>query len=193
MEPRRIIAFIDGENLVFRYQAMKEGGKTPQIGLFHRPDTYVWSNFLSLPNDHSLVRANYYTSTVGDEPKIEAVSSELKKMEIHGRYLLSVGGKETFQYGQNLYPLVFKKPDQSNKTKVIDTRLTVDILTNVYQDNIDSVFLISGDGDYEEVIREVIRKGKRIYVAALSSGLSPKLKNLCDEFIDLDSLFFKEH
>src|ERR1039458_1357269 len=191
MEPRKIMAFIYVENLVFRYQSMKDKGFTPQPGVFHEIDTYVWSNFVPVPPDHSLIRANYYTSVVGDDLKIDSVCTDMKKMEIRGTYTWSLGGNRSLQYGQNLYPLAFKKPSKSNKTKIVDIRMTVDILTNVYQGNVDSVYLLSGDGDYEEVIREVMRRGKQIYIGAFSDGLSPKLKNLCDGFIDLDSFFFK--
>ena len=69
--------------------------------------------------------------------------------------------------------------------------MTVDILTNSYQDNIDTVFLIAGDGDYIPLIEEVQRLGKQVFVAALSSGLSPALKTKADIFRDLDGYYFK--
>jgi uncharacterized LabA/DUF88 family protein len=191
MEPRKIMAFIDGENLVFRYQSMKDKGWNAQPGVFHETDTYVWSNSVPLPSDHSLIRANYYTSVIGDDAKIDSVCTAMKKMEIRGVHTRLLGLDRSLQYGQHLYPLAFKKPSKSNKTKIVDIRMTVDILTNVYEGNVDSVCILSGDGDYEEVIREVMRRGKRVYIGAFSDGLSPKLKNLCDDFIDLDPFFFK--
>jgi uncharacterized LabA/DUF88 family protein len=67
----------------------------------------------------------------------------------------------------------------------------VDILTNSFNNNLDTVFIVSGDGDYAPVLEEVIRHGKKIYVAALSSGLNPKLRDIADKFYDLDAKFFE--
>lgn len=69
--------------------------------------------------------------------------------------------------------------------------MTVDILTNVYQDNLDTVFLLSGVGDYGPVVAESKRMGKQVFVAALSSDLSPALRLSADYFMDLDGYFFK--
>ena len=44
--------------------------------------------------------------------------------------------------------------------------MTVDILSQIYLDNIDTVYLIAGDGDYLPIISEVIRMGKQVYLAA---------------------------
>ena len=69
--------------------------------------------------------------------------------------------------------------------------MTVDILTHTFQNNIDIVYLLSGDGDYIPLINEVMRAGKQVYVAAFSSGLSPKLKTVADKFTLLDDLYFE--
>ena len=69
--------------------------------------------------------------------------------------------------------------------------MTVDILTHTYQNNLDVVYLQSGDGDYIPLIKEIIRMGKQVYVAAFSSGLNPDLKTIADEFRDLDVVYFE--
>lgn len=48
--------------------------------------------------------------------------------------------------------------------------MTVDILSNVYQDNLDTVFLVAGDGDYLPLIKEIRRFGKQIYLAFLQQA-----------------------
>ncbi|MEK0338540.1 MAG: NYN domain-containing protein, partial [Nitrosopumilus sp.] len=78
----------------------------------------------------------------------------------------------------------------SAKSKGVDIQMTVDILSNVYKNNIDTVYLVSGDGDYKPVIDEVIRNGKHIYLAAFSDGLNPNLRHSVDKFIDLDKIYF---
>jgi uncharacterized LabA/DUF88 family protein len=37
-----------------------------------------------------------------------------------------------------------------------------------------------------------MRNGKQVYLAALSKGLNPKLKDEVDKFINLDAIFFKK-
>ena len=70
--------------------------------------------------------------------------------------------------------------------------MTVDILTHVYQNNLDAVYLISGDGDYKPVIETVVRNGKHLYLAAFSSGLNPSLPHLADRFTLLDTYYFRK-
>lgn len=69
--------------------------------------------------------------------------------------------------------------------------MTVDILKHTYLDNLDTVFLISGDGDYLPLIEEVIRNGKQIYLASFSNGLNEDLLNKVDLYIDLDPVYFQ--
>lgn len=182
MNSGRIMYFIDGENLVFRYQALLETGLTPDSRVAHERDAYVWSTNIWLPGNHRVIRAYYYTSVTGDDTKVNRVTHAIKQLGL----LLSVpeGNART------LYPVVFKKPRKSAKSKGVDIQMTVDILTHVYQDNLDTVCLFSGDGDYSPVLNEAIRSGKHVYVAAFSEGLSPALRQMADEVIDLDSVFF---
>ena len=68
--------------------------------------------------------------------------------------------------------------------------MTVDILSNIYRDNIDTVYLIAGDGDYLPIIDEAIRMGKQVYLSAFSEGLNPKLEHKVDQFFLLDGIYF---
>lgn len=70
--------------------------------------------------------------------------------------------------------------------------MTLDIMTNVYQDKLDTVYMVSGDGDFIPLIKECIRLGKQVHVAALSSGLNPDLPNVADKFISLDDMYFSK-
>ena len=85
---------------------------------------------------------------------------------------------------------ILKKQNKAQKSKGIDIQLTVDILVNAYQNNLDTVYLLSGDADFVPVLEEVRRLGKRIYIAAFSSGLNPRIRAVADEFHDLDACFF---
>ena len=86
---------------------------------------------------------------------------------------------------------VLKKVRTARGGKGVDIQLTVDVLSNTYQNNLDVVYLISGDGDYAPLIAECQRQGKIVFVAALSSGLNPSLPVVADRFIDLDNCFLE--
>ncbi|WP_445634419.1 NYN domain-containing protein [Nostoc sp. DSM 114161] len=181
---KKVMLFIDGENLVCRYQAMITQGsvpKQPEIH-FHYKDVYIWTplkNFIEeLEYHNEIIRAYYYTSLVGDDRKLNSVFDNLKNIQI-------LAGK-----AQTLYPVIFKKTKQEIKSKGVDIQMTVDILSHVYQNNIDTVFLLSGDGDYLPVVKEVISKGKRILIGAFSNGFNSNLIQLADAVINLDTVFF---
>jgi uncharacterized LabA/DUF88 family protein len=182
---QRYMFFIDGENLAIRYQDMIKDGYVPQPGVSHLPDIYAWANNITVPitPETQIVRAYYYTSVYGDDIKIQSAASALKDIHIQA----TSGGAKT------LYPVFFKKRRKDEKAKSVDISLTVDVLSHIHQNNIDTVCLFSGDGDFAPVLEEAIRYGKRVFVGALSKGLSPTLRGLADEYIYLDACFFDEN
>jgi uncharacterized LabA/DUF88 family protein len=68
--------------------------------------------------------------------------------------------------------------------------MAVDILTHVCQDNLDTVYLFSGDGDNKPIVETVVRNGKQVYLSAFSSGLNPTLPHLVDQVTHLDKFYF---
>jgi len=180
-----MMVFVDGENLVYRYQDMV-GGKTPQSNIIHKEDMFVWAPNAVDPGPHpiNIIRATYYTCVVGDDERVSEIASEIRGLKFNRHY--------ESKLPEFLSPIIFKKSNKSAKAKGVDIQLTVDILTHTYQNNLDVVYLISGDGDYLPVISEVMRNGKQVYLAALSKGLNQKLINSVDKFINLDPIFFKK-
>lgn len=189
--PRRFMlfidGFIDGENLVFRYQAMLEEGYIshpckPQGNTHYLPDTYLWSAAISVPwnSNSELVRANYYTSVCGDSEKLEEVADSIKGIL-----------KNAPQGVTCLFPTVMKKSRKREKAKGVDIQMVVDILSNVYQNTIDTVCIFSGDGDFAPVLDEVRHAGKRVILFAFSSGFSRLLRHKADEVLFLDNMFFR--
>jgi len=176
--------FIDGENLVFRFQAMKADGWVPrERDLTHVPDTIVWqSGFAMDAATHEILRATYYTYAVGDPSLVQDVECQIRRLSFnrHQNSVLPV----------QLTPRVFKKEKKSAKSKGVDIAMVVDILGHVYANNLDTVLLLSGDGDYLPLIAEIQRAGKQCYVAAFSEGLNPRLPVVADAFSCLDSTAF---
>ncbi|MHC5722580.1 MAG: NYN domain-containing protein [Nostoc sp.] len=180
---RKVMFFIDGENIVFRYQSTQIKNTSKQsICSFHESDVYVWQPLKEIPDyppyQNEVIRAYYYTSVFGDDVKISNVSNSLRNIPIFA------------EKPQTLYPVVLKKERKGDKAKGVDIQMTVDILSHVFQNNVDTVCLFSGDGDYQPVVREIINRGKKIYLGAFSDGLNPALKQLGDKIIDLDTIYF---
>jgi len=182
---RRIMVFVDGENLVFRFQEMLRQGYVPREGLFHEPDVAVWDpSFTYLAHFHEILRVTYYTYVVGDEARLNSVREILRGLTFmkHMASLLPT----------HLTPCVFKKDAKSRSNKGVDIKLCVDVLGHVYRGNTDAILLMSGDGDYEPLIEEVSRAGVQVFLSAFSKGLNPRLRHMVDELYELDGTTWKE-
>ncbi len=181
---RRMMVFVDGENLVFRFQEMLRRGYVPRDGLFHDPDVAVWDHsFTHLAQFHEILRVTYYTYVVGDEAKVASVRETLRKQTFstHRASFLP----------NSLTPCVFKKDAKGRSGKGVDIKLCVDILGHVYRRNTDAVLLMSGDGDYEPLIEEVLRNGVQVFLSAFSDGLNPRLRDVVDALYELDGTTWK--
>ncbi len=183
---RRMMAFVDGENLTMRFQGMLGRMMEPASGTKHEPDTYVWHPSALVVDSVEIVRVSYYTYVVGDDDRLKEVNRNIRNLTWgtgpHG---------DTSPPRGNLFPRVFKKDQKSARRKGVDISITVDALNHVYQGNIDTIYLVTGDGDYKPLIEQIVRAGKQVYLAALSDGLNDTLKEAVDRFIDLDPIFFK--
>lgn len=186
----RMMAFIDGENLVGRFQASLDSGLQAQQGIEHQRDVFVWHPSSIVPGVNVVSRAIFYTYVQGSAEDLEAAEDKIKALSFTN---YSPSGMPIRMLGylpHQLSPCVFRKR-RGMKAKGVDIQLTVDVLTHCYRDNVDAVYLVSGDGDYLPVVKEAQRLGKQVVVAALSNGLSPVLRRSADSFIDLDLLYLK--
>ena len=181
---RRMMVFVDGENVVFNYQMLLKDNRS-RDSVKHKKDVYVWEP-RSIINQglHEIIRVNYYTYATGSDESIDEIKNEIKSL---------VFTKHTdSKLPDHLFPIVFKKSKKSAQSKGVDIQMTVDILSQIYSDNVDTVYLIAGDGDYLPIIDEVIRMGKQIYLAAFSAGLNKKLEHRVDQFSLLDDTYFQD-
>jgi uncharacterized LabA/DUF88 family protein len=106
-------------------------------------------------------------------------------------WFASYQGSDEFhsQYAENLRkndfePMLFKKR-KTGKEKGVDIALAKEMLVNSFNKNFDIGFLIAGDEDYVELVREVKRYGVLIWGAFFTHGLSKKLKIELDRFIEI--------
>lgn len=175
----KFISLVDGENLVFRFQAMLETRKH-NSHITHFPDHFVWHHLMGRAEGWSALRANYYMSAVGTEQTIAELENKISKVVVQRRSEVST----------QVCPRVFKKEAKAKKTKLVDVSITIDALRHSYHRHVDAVWLFSGDGDYLPLIREIMRNGTQVWLGAFSDGLNPALPRAVDRFIDLDPWFF---
>lgn len=184
---KSVIAFADGENLVFRYEEMLRGGRVPRPeAVVHEPGVFVWSSLVSKWTGMDLVRVTYYTSVVGTDERVLAVKQKIAgtRFECHAGAFVGSG---------QLVPRVHKKLAASRKTKVVDVDITMDVMRATLDPSVAGIFLLTGDGDYAPLLSEITRRtSKQVYLGAFSSGLSPDLATRVDDFVDLDKLFFAD-
>lgn len=180
---RRMMVFADGENLVFRYQDMLKRGFVPRrdIPVAHLQDIYVWHPmFTCLARQHEILRVTYYTYVGGEVARVADVGNALREQRFEKHFASLLPATVT--------PCVFSKPHRTRKGKGVDIQLAVDVLSQVFRGNVDSILLLSGDGDYSPLLDEVRRAGLLVYVSAFSEGFSPALKERADEVCLLDGI-----
>jgi uncharacterized LabA/DUF88 family protein len=176
--------FVDGENLVFRYQSMVKRGWIPRTDdVCHIPDTLIWqSSFSQGVMLDEVIRASYYTYVVGDEQRVSEVEATIKK--------LSFSQNRNSTLPATLTPKVLKKNKQTAKGKGVEIAMVVDILNHVHSGHVDSVLLLTGDGDYLPLVREIQRSGSHCCISAFSDGLNRQLPVIADKFYCLDHTMF---
>lgn len=174
------IILADGENLVLRYQAMLKEKNRVNPTVKHIQDVFVWHPNISSAGPWQPIRVNYYASMVGTDEKIAKAELEISQV-LFGRRQ----GEPT-----QICPRIFKKAKDSYKTRIVDINITIDALRHSYHRHVDTIFLLSGDGDYGALIEEVMRQGIQVWLGAFSSGLDKRLPRMVDKFVNLDSWFF---
>ena len=65
-----------------------------------------------------------------------------------------------------------------------DVGITIDAVR--ITPNVDTIVLVSGDGDFIQLIEYLKNQGKRIEVMAFGRSASSKLREVADEFIDME-------
>lgn len=182
------IILVDGENLSIRYKSMLESGRVPAEDNIHIPDCFVWnSSIADVHGNKDIVRIGYYTTVVGGDDVQTHVKETIARAPFS--YTSLSGG----EWSGTLVPYVYKKAKNGAKTKSVDINLTIDALRYAYGGPIDQIILVTGDGDYIPLLREIMARGKMVQVWALSAGLNPEINHHVDDLIILDDIFFIEN
>ena len=183
----RTFVLADGENLLLRFKASLEKGDKERQETIYIPDVIVWHPQITRAFPMEVIRASYYTTQVGDDKKL----NDARNLITGFVYEFKLSQSEGYGEGR-LVPHVFKKERTSKKTKSVDINLTIDALRHTYNDSLDTLFLLSGDGDYIPLIQEVMRQGKKVVIGAFINGLNRALLHIADNFVNLDKLLLKK-
>ena len=154
LKKERVIVYVDGFNLYF---GMVESGL----------DTFKWLDINSLVNNllkpnQELVKIKYFTSRVNNNP------NKLQKQNTYIEALETTGVKVYYgRYQSN--------PVECNRCgniwadyneKMTDVNIATHMIIDVFKDEYDAAFLISGDSDLVPPIKEIHNtfNKKRVFV-----------------------------
>lgn len=183
------LIFVDGENLFIRYQEMIKAGRKPAPDNIVIGEQFVWNNRILNDELWKIKRLSYYTSVVGDDEKLRLAREQIGK-ETFSCTLHETESGAKYSYKGQIIPFVRKKSSKSKKESICDIAIAVDVMRACYRDHADAIWIFSGDGDFIQLFQEVVHSGKRVYAAALSSGLCNEIRFVVDEFFLLDKYLF---
>jgi uncharacterized LabA/DUF88 family protein len=192
--PDRTLIFVDGENLALRYQEMVRSGRRPASDNVLIGDCFVWNHRVLQSAVWNVKRLSYYTSVVGDEKHVRSIRQQISGItytSTTGFLGQAVGHVLTTRSAQ-IIPFVMKKSSKTRKESICDIAIAVDIMRACYRDHADAIWIFSGDGDFLQLIQEVVHSGKLVYASAFSSGLNEGIPEAVDEFHPLDRYFFAD-
>ena len=187
------LVFVDGENLATRYHQMIRSGRLAATDNIVIEDYFIWNQRVLDGFMWDIKRLSYYTSLVGDDDVIKSVIkniSDVKYTVKTGHFFDGLRGVGFTTATNQIMPFVRKRKSRSRKESICDVAITVDVMRACYRDHSQAIWLFSGDGDFTQLVSEVVHSGKRVVLSAFSSGLSPELRYVADEFFCLDDVFF---
>jgi uncharacterized LabA/DUF88 family protein len=165
--PKRIAIFIDGSNL---YNGMRDNVSSTRVNLQEL--------IRQLKGDRELVRTYYYNAPLTDD-----YESDLRE------------GQQRFFESLRRIPYVtvrlgrlHRRHDGSLVEKGIDVAIAVESLSLAYDNAYDVALLVSGDGDYVELVEAIKRRGKHVECAMFKNQSAGVLLEYVDVFHPLDEL-----
>ena len=163
----RVAVFIDGSNL---YNGMRENLQNTRVNMTEFID--------QLRRDRPLFRTYYYNATLTDDYDEDLRDGQQRFFESLRRIPYV-----TVRLGR-----LHRRQDGSLVEKGIDVALAVEALSLAYQDAYDSALLVSGDGDYVELVEGIKRTGKHVECAMFKNQSAGILLEYVDIFQPLDEL-----
>ena len=165
----RVMVFIDGGNFFNGIQKLD----------IYFYDVVIGKVVDIVVGDRKLIRTYYYT--------VRPTDRSSKTYTIQMRFLdqLERSNYMKVRYGR----LVGIAPNL--KEKGTDVFLAIDMLNLAYRNTYDTAILISGDGDFVEVIESIQQMGKQVENWAFEGRKSDNLLKVCDNFQYINEAMIK--
>lgn len=167
MVRERVAIFIDGSNL---YNGMRENLHSTRVNLSELIRQLVGSR--------ELVRCYYYNA-----PLTEDYDEELRDGQHRFFESLRRIPYVTVRLGR-----LHRRTDGSLVEKGIDVAIAVEALSLAHRGAYDCCVLVSGDGDYVELVEAIKRNGQHVECAMFKNQSAGVLLEYADVFRPLDEL-----
>jgi uncharacterized LabA/DUF88 family protein len=155
-EQPRVAIFVDVPNVMYAAQRMKVTLDFKKVLDF-------------LVRGRELVRASAY-APISDDPKEQLETQRFVQPFV--------------DLGYRVVTKPHKRYADGSMKANFDVELAIDVLT--MSDRLDTVTLVSGDGDFRRLVELVASKGVRVEVVAFQQSMASELRAVADESIDLD-------
>jgi uncharacterized LabA/DUF88 family protein len=163
----RVAIFIDGSNL---YNGMRDNLQSTRVNLQEL--------IRQLLRDRRLMRTYYYNAPLTDD-----YDAELR--EGQHRFFDSL---RRIPYVTVRLGRLHRRNDGLLVEKGIDVAIAVESLSLAWENAYDTALLVSGDGDYVELVEAIKRKGKQVECAMFKNQSARLLLEFVDRFNPLDEL-----
>lgn len=167
----RVIVFIDGSNFYFACKSSHVPAPWDLVKLARDLAT----------DNRRLIRVYYYNA----RNKEDASSEKAKAEEKFYNFLRNLDYC-TVRLGR------LEGRGEAVHQKGVDALMVQDLLTLTFCDAFDCAILISNDGDFATVIKEIKSRGKQVEVAFLGRPAF-HLRDVCDRYVDLLEKRYKPH
>ncbi len=161
----RVALFIDGSNL---YNGMRENLRSTRVNLAEL--------IKQLAAGREVVRCYYYNAPLTDDYDEELRDGQHRFFESLRRIPYV-----TVRLGR-----LHRRPDGALVEKGIDVAIAVEALSLAHQGAYDCCVLVSGDGDYVELVEAIKRLGKHVECAMFKNQSAGVLMEHADVFRPLD-------
>lgn len=183
--PQRIMAFVDGNYLLSRFEKLQANGRQPNSNVYWVRKEYVWHSSTFDPAPYAAIRTTYYRDAMRSSRLQEEVAARIHELKF------SVGPGGASSYPNFLTPHILGDNGRRNKDSHVGIQIAVDVLSNVYRDNVEAIAIVSGDASYLPLIKEVQRSGKHVYVSAFGDDVGNQVVLSADKFLDLEPVYFR--
>ena len=167
IKKERIAIFIDGSNLYHSLKKIREKIDFKKL-------------IAGLVGSRELVNVFYYTTSLN-------IKEDEKRYWEHQRFLEEI--KKIPKFNVVLCNLKKIKQDDGSFKHFIkgdDARLIHDFIVGAYENLYDTAIIVSGDEDFEPMIKTAQKKGKKVGNAFFKSSSSSSLRNSSDFSVCID-------